>query len=196
MRYLVSLGVIEPLVEMLESEDARMLLVVMDAVSAILAVGKKLMANAPGSTECDFAMLFDEAGLPSRLEELQNHAQDDVYTRAMGIIEAYYNEEDVADDSVGAAQQAASQGAMFSFGAAGVAPHFGFGAAPSSGQVHTPSGGIVGHSHGVGGGVAPVQLFASPTTGSGFNASGGFFAAAPAPALPPSMFSFDSVSFV
>ena len=177
---------------MLDSEDARMLLVVMDAVSAILAVGKKLMAA--GSSDCDFAMLFDEAGLPARLDELQNHTQDDVYTRAMGIIEAYFSDEEEGEETI-----EPQQGATFSFGAvsSNAGGPFGVGAAPfaTTMQQSTPSSGF-GGNHGVGGGVAPVQLFASPSAGSSSLPGGRYSAAVPPPALPPTMFSFDAVSFV
>lgn len=174
-----------------------MLLVVMDAVSAILAVGKKLTA-AGASGDCDFALMFDEAGLPARLEELHNHAQDDVYTRAMGIIETYFSED--AGDDAATHEQSAPQGVSFSFGGTS-APFAGFGAVPGgfgtapaalpAAQVAAFGMGYGGGTHGVGAGVAPVQLFASPASGSG--GPGGSM---PPPALPPSMFSFDAVSFV
>lgn len=180
-----------------------MLLVVMDAVSAILAVGKRLMSAGAG-TDCDFSLLFDEAGLPARLEELQNHSQDDVYNRAVGIIGTYYGEEEGADAPE---IQLSQGGATFSFGAApagGAAPFAGFGAAPAAAPMAhhaTPSGATGGYSHGIGAGVAPVQLFTSPSSAAGgFGAASagmpGFYAAAPPPALPPSVFSFDAVSFV
>jgi hypothetical protein len=182
VRALVSHGVVEPLVDMLESEDARMLLVVMDAIAAILAVGKKL--SSAGSPN-DFEELFDEVGLPGRLEELQSHPQEDVYARAVAIVESYYNNCAADEDE----------------SCAPVQPALGFGGPTAFSFTGQPPGAQTAHfsSHGIGGGVAPVQLFASPTVqlqsaGGGLANSHLLSSALSAPTQP--VFAFDSVTFV
>ena len=137
VRQLVSAGAVEALTDTLTSADARMLCVVLDAVSAILSVGKRLADSGAGPTYA-FAETFEEGGLLGHLEALQDHENEDVYAKCVEIIERFYGVEE--DDRAGGENvmaPAASAAGGFSFG---------LGAAPTS-----PAGGL-----------APTQLFASP----------------------------------
>ena len=96
---LVAGGVVEPLVDVLASDDERMLTVVLDAVAAILAIEARFKADGnPAAAMCRFAENFEEHGLIVRLEELQSHASTDVYDKAYAILTSYYAD-DGADEA-------------------------------------------------------------------------------------------------
>lgn len=160
---LVSAGVIDALVDSLASNDARMLCVVLDAVGSLLNVGRKLAKAGTGS---GFADAFEEAGLLTHLEDLQEHAAEDVYVKCVGLIEEYYGVEDGEEGGAGADENgpanapSASANGGFSFGLGG-----------------TSSAGL-----------APTQLFASPSPAGSAGigcAPLGVFGVAPAPSAPP-----------
>jgi len=95
---IMAAGATEPLVEMLEKDDVRMLCVVLDAVAAILAVEKKFNDEGnPAAAMCRFAEAFEEVSLVVRLEELQEHASDEVYNKARRIVDAHYTDGSAAD---------------------------------------------------------------------------------------------------
>jgi len=87
---LLQMGAVEPLVDVLAgSRDPRMLGVVLDAVEGMLA------SEARGPASRAVADAFEELGLLGALETVQETAADDVYAKAVKIIETYYG---TADD--------------------------------------------------------------------------------------------------
>ena len=106
---LMEMGVCEPLVDILgATRDPRMLGVVLDAVDGMLA--SAVRHAGAGADARAVADTFEEHGLLNALEMAQETATDDVYAKAVRIIETYYGtvaETDPADD------------AAFAFGAAG-----------------------------------------------------------------------------
>jgi importin subunit alpha-1 len=102
---LVAAGVVEPLVGVLAAApDERILTVVLDAIAAILAVEARLKAEEnPAAAMCRFAEKFEEHGLISRLEELQNHASTDVYEKSYRLLTAHYGDDDAGDGAEPAA---------------------------------------------------------------------------------------------
>lgn len=175
---LVSAGVIDALVEALGSQDARMLCVVLDAVGALLAVGKKLPSAGGSSSSSGLADAFEEAGLLQHLESLQDHEAEDVYRKCVRLIEEHYG----ADEEGGGGDENGP--------AAGTAPGTTAGGAFSFGLAGAPAAGL-----------APTQLFASPSPaassggGSACGPLGGFAAGAagvpPAPTAPPAVGGFN-----
>ena len=86
---LLEMGVTEPLVDILGlTRDPRMLGVVLDAVDGMLA------CEARGGSGRTVADAFEENGLLNSLESVQETASDDVYEKAVKIIETYYGTED------------------------------------------------------------------------------------------------------
>lgn len=189
VRQLVACGAVDALVEALASSDARMLCVVLDAVAAILAVGKRLVDAGHGAAFA-FADAFEEAGLLGPLESLQEHEHEDVYSKCIAIIEAYYG----VDEGGEGAGAGGAENAMAPAPTASGAFSFGFSGAPSA-------------SGGAAGGLAPTQLFASPGashTAAGVSGggapclpSGGFGAPAPTTvaATGGGGFNFGAISF-
>lgn len=129
---LVAGGVVEPLVAVLATDDARMITVVLDAVAAILAVETRFKAAGnPAAALCRFAEQFEAHGAVGRLEELQEHASTEVYDKAYAILAKHYAEDGEGGEGEGA-QQPGGVGAGAAENAAAVVAQAGgklFGAA-------------------------------------------------------------------
>eukprot|EP01037_Dinobryon_pediforme_P016663 gene16663-16843_t len=106
--HLVELGVVGPLCELLDVGEGRVLLIAMEALECVL----KSMGSIPGS---NITTLIDEAGGVDKLENLQEHENQEVYERAVRIIEKYFGTEDENESENLAPAVSASQN-VFSFG--------------------------------------------------------------------------------
>jgi len=130
---MVAAGAIDPLSAMLKSDDARILVVALDAVGAVLDVSKKLdAANSRLILDA-----FEEAGAVDELEHLQNFSDTDVYEKAINLIEKHFPSEEEggdADDELaenfhGSGTLSAAAASLGGFGSAGApcaAPTAGF----------------------------------------------------------------------
>ena len=96
IKYMVETGAMKPLCDLLEVQDARMITVALDAIENVLKVGQA-EADRAGSDENPYAVSLEEADGLDKLEELQSHANNDLYEKAMGILEAYFGEEEEED---------------------------------------------------------------------------------------------------
>lgn len=106
LRYCIEQGCIPPLCNMLSVKDARIVGVVLDALTNILKAG----AMPDGSNPC--VEWIDEAGGVDQIEALQSHENDDIYKKSLEIIESYFQEEEEEDHSL--APETA--GSNFAFG--------------------------------------------------------------------------------
>ena len=87
--YVLQQGALNPLCQALTVEDPQVLVVVLDALSNIL----KLAAT----NENDLISLtsqIEECGGLDKIEELQNHRNEEIYKLAFDIIDKYFTEED------------------------------------------------------------------------------------------------------
>eukprot|EP01105_Mastigella_eilhardi_P026315 TRINITY_DN7522_c0_g1_i1.p1 TRINITY_DN7522_c0_g1~~TRINITY_DN7522_c0_g1_i1.p1 ORF type:complete len:561 (-),score=197.03 TRINITY_DN7522_c0_g1_i1:55-1737(-) len=129
VRYIVSQGVLPPLVDILRCNDAKMVLVVLEALENVLKVGD-MLAQTGGANP--FAELVREAQGVDMLQKLQDHENESIYTKAVRILEDFYdakNEDDDDDEEVDEddaeedqAVDAAQQPIAFSFGAPQATP--------------------------------------------------------------------------
>jgi importin subunit alpha-1 len=101
----VEAGAIDAVCSVLNVNDTRMLLVALDAIDSILKLGMKLGK--------DYHSFVDECDGLAMIETLQEHESDDVYTKAVYIIETFFGAEDEADDENLAPS---ANGNTFSFG--------------------------------------------------------------------------------
>jgi importin subunit alpha-1 len=113
LRTLMSLGIVEPLSDMLspKASDVRVLSVVLDTISALLGIGAKL---APRGTSASVVDRFEAAGLLDSLERLQELNNDDIYDKCVDIIDKYFgaeSNEDAAPGNSGATAAPAPFGA-------------------------------------------------------------------------------------
>jgi importin subunit alpha-1 len=101
----VEVGAIESLCSILNVNDSKMLLVALDAIESILKVG--------ASNNKDYNSFVDECDGLMAIEELQQAESEEVYEKAVHIIETYFGVEDEMEDENLAP---VNNGNMFSFG--------------------------------------------------------------------------------
>lgn len=89
---LVELGAIEAICGVLDIADTRMLLVVLDAIEGILKVGR--------DASRDYIGFVDECGGLDKIETLQEHQNNDVYQKAICIIETYFGTDEMEDENI------------------------------------------------------------------------------------------------
>jgi len=93
--YLLQSGAIPGVCRMLKAADPRILSLVLDTIRLLLETATKI-----GETEAA-TMLVEECGGLDEIEILQNHTNEEVYQKALQLVETYFSEE--ADDSNGLA---------------------------------------------------------------------------------------------
>lgn len=92
--HLVRAGVLEPFVNLLYQPDVKLLVVVMDGISNILKC-----AETVGELET-VARMLEEVGGVDLLEQAQVHESEDVYKKAVDIVERFLSaEEEATEDS-------------------------------------------------------------------------------------------------
>lgn len=105
VRTLVQQDGFAALVDALENvQDSKILLVALEAIEVVLKLGNGLGLN--------YANMFDELNGIDKLEELQEHPSEDVYQKAVDIMEQYFGVEDEEDENIAPAHE----DGMFSFG--------------------------------------------------------------------------------
>jgi len=174
-------GLAETLMEVLQTDDARFLEILLDGVAVILRTERKLKDSGnPAAACCNFAAEFEEYGIIVRLQELQDHESTAVYEKALALGETYYAAD--GGDAAAAEVENASAPALVSQPGGGKA--FAFGGAVAN-PFLTGGAGMPGF-----GGKA-----ATPAAAFGGAAANPFaaFTAAPAPATTTS---FASIAFV
>lgn len=139
IKYLVENGCITPLCNLLTVHDARIVSVALEGLENILRVGQK-DKDSSGAEYNDYAQQIEAVGGLDKMEALQQHSNQDVYEKAVRILEQFFiieGEEDI--DGVGpenmgnqfAFGQATAPDGGFNFGDGG---NGGFGTAPGQGQ--------------------------------------------------------------
>lgn len=93
IRYLVGKGVIRPLVNMLTSEEPKILQVTLDGIENILAVGENDAAHSDDNVN-QFAIQFEDANGLEMLWDLQSHMDTNVYLKAKNIVQKFFSDDD------------------------------------------------------------------------------------------------------
>ncbi|KAK3027742.1 hypothetical protein RJ639_042482 [Escallonia herrerae] len=94
IKYLVNQGCIKPLCDLLVCPDPRIVTVCLEGLENILKVGEaeKNMGNS-GDVNY-FAQLVDDAEGLEKIENLQSHDNNEIYEKAVKILETYWQEEE------------------------------------------------------------------------------------------------------
>ena len=121
IRFLVSQQCIRPLCDLLTVQDNRIINVALEGIENILKLGEEDKEKS-GAELNDFSRLVEEAEGMDKLETLQSHANDEIYGRAVKILETYFG---LDDEEVEGAIQPEVTEAGYQFGA-GAAPAGGF----------------------------------------------------------------------
>lgn len=88
---LVEKGLIKALGGVLQINDVRMLAVTLEGLENTLACGQKHYLNEDG--ENIFTIILEQQGCLDDLENLQTHANHNIYTQALKIIDKYFSSE-------------------------------------------------------------------------------------------------------
>lgn len=114
----MSEGCIKPLCDLLVCPDPRIVTVCLEGLENILKVGEHdKAAGATGDINV-FAQMIDEAEGLEKIENLQSHDNNEIYEKAVKLLEAYWMEEE--DEAMATAGEAAP--AVFDFGQGGNPP--------------------------------------------------------------------------
>lgn len=103
IRYMVSVGVIGPLCELLQIFDPKIITVALEALTNILELGEedKLTSNSPRNLYAD---MVQENGGVALIEKLQTHNNNDVYHNAIMILETFFDLEGTDEGGIGTQQ--------------------------------------------------------------------------------------------
>lgn len=113
---LVHLGVLTPFCTLLDAKDWKTVLVVLDGLTNILNAAQKM-----NDVE-RIAIKIEEVGGLDKLEALQHHANEQVYQKAMAMIETYFSDGDSEDANIAPT----TTDGQLDFKASGVNPQGGF----------------------------------------------------------------------
>ncbi len=105
IHYLVELGAIDALCSVLDVADARITMVVLDAIEKILKVGMNCGR--------DYVGFVDECDGLDKIEGLQEHQNTEIYEKVVSIIETYFGVEENEDENL----LPVIEGDSFAFGA-------------------------------------------------------------------------------
>uniref|UniRef100_A0AAY5EJM7 Importin subunit alpha n=1 Tax=Electrophorus electricus TaxID=8005 RepID=A0AAY5EJM7_ELEEL len=114
--YLIQQQVIPPFCNLLTVKDAQVVQVVLDGLSNILK-----MADDEAET---IANLIEECGGLEKIEQLQNHENEDIYKLAYEIIDQFFSSDDIDEDSTLVPE--AIQGGTYGFNSSANVPAEGF----------------------------------------------------------------------
>eukprot|EP01083_Nonionella_stella_P098481 276983_1 len=113
IRTLVRQGVIAPLVDLFSCQDAKTIMVALEGIENILNVGQQ-DAEQTGMDNV-FADFVEEADGVTKLEEIQLHANPEIYKKAVDILTKFFNAEEEGDSTQ--FTPAVNASGEFSFGA-------------------------------------------------------------------------------
>jgi HEAT repeat protein len=178
IKYLVQMGCLRPLCNMLVVAGAKIITVALEALENILKVGHEEVRQGL-TEENEFLSQIEAEGL-SKIKFLQQHENSDICDKAVKIIETYFSQEEDDEDEV--AVPLAEQGGMYNFAQqGGAAP---FGAAPPAAPQFTFQN-YSGFSFGSVAASLPFHAAPAPAAGGfsfGGSAAASLPSAAPAPA--------------
>eukprot|EP00940_MAST-03C_sp_MAST-3C-sp2_P000608 g608.t1 len=110
IKYLVRQNCIPPLCELLEVADVKIITVALEGLENILKVGELDAKSHDGVNQ--HGRFVQEAGGLEKIENLQRHTDNDIYEKAIKILEMYFDVEDDEDED----DAPANMGSTFGFG--------------------------------------------------------------------------------
>lgn len=127
IRFLVQQGCIRPLCDLLTVSDPKIVTIALEGLENILKVGDEDSKDTLTGGSNPMAVFISEADGLNKIEELQQHSNNDIYERCIKILETYFgveDEEEMAEIAptmqgdqfgFGMDQQAAPPGGAFDF---------------------------------------------------------------------------------
>ncbi|KAL7082169.1 hypothetical protein ACP275_14G082600 [Erythranthe tilingii] len=115
IRFLVSQGCIKPLCDLLISPDPRIVTVCLEGLENILKVGEADKENGLNGGINIYAQMIDDCEGLDKIETLQSHDNNEIYEKAVKILEKYWAEED-EDQNIADAGVDGNNNQGFNFG--------------------------------------------------------------------------------
>jgi importin subunit alpha-1 len=104
IKYLVNQGCIKPLCDLLTCQDARIVTVSLEGLENILKVGEAEKDLVAGGINL-YARYIDEAEGLEKIENLQTHDNNEIYEKAVKILETYWLEDDEEQTVISSGEQ-------------------------------------------------------------------------------------------
>jgi len=97
VNFLVDNRILQPMVELLDSRDTKVISISLECIENVLHTGE-VQANKSNGVN-PFCEKFEEVEGIDKLEALQEHSNEDIYQKAVNLLEKYFNaEEDGAEN--------------------------------------------------------------------------------------------------
>ncbi|CAL9213457.1 unnamed protein product [Arabidopsis halleri] len=127
IKFLVSQGCIKPLCDLLSCPDPRIVTVTLEGLENILKVGEAEQNLGKTGNDNLYAQMIEEVEGVEKIENLQSHDNNEIYEKAVKILESYWAEEEEEDEIGGVDAPETFQASGFQFGnQSGNAPTGGF----------------------------------------------------------------------
>lgn len=114
LKFLVTQGCVRPLCDLLTVNDTKIVSIALEGLENILKVGEA-EAKETGSHNLMATFVAEAEGL-NKIEELQQHENNDIYDKSVKILETYFGVED-EEEMAGLAPEVSEGGAQFDFNA-------------------------------------------------------------------------------
>lgn len=115
LKFLVTQGCIRPLCDLLTVNDAKIVSIALEGLENILKVGEA-ESKETGTHNLMATFVAEAEGL-TKIEELQQHENNEIYEKCIKILETYFGVED-EEEMAGLAPEVAEGGTQFNFNAA------------------------------------------------------------------------------
>eukprot|EP01026_Neomeris_dumetosa_P054858 TRINITY_DN4950_c0_g1_i1.p1 TRINITY_DN4950_c0_g1~~TRINITY_DN4950_c0_g1_i1.p1 ORF type:complete len:542 (-),score=87.07 TRINITY_DN4950_c0_g1_i1:478-2103(-) len=90
IEYLVNQGCVKPLCDLLQCHESRIITVALEGLKNILEVGEARKMQGGPEAQNPFVKVVEDANGISKIEDLQNHESEDVYQKAVGILDSFF----------------------------------------------------------------------------------------------------------
>ena len=85
-------GVMEAFISMLDSDDSKTVAVILEALNNILTTGAQFVEKLGKNIFLDY---LDAKGGTQKIEKLQEHPNDEVYSKALKLLENFFEVDDI-----------------------------------------------------------------------------------------------------
>mmetsp|Transcript_3642 Transcript_3642/g.8635 ORF Transcript_3642/g.8635 Transcript_3642/m.8635 type:complete len:567 (-) Transcript_3642:324-2024(-) len=114
IRYLVQQGVIHPLCDLFRAPDPKIIMVALEGIENILRVGVKDMPKYDNTNR--YAEFVEECGGLDLIEDLQRHENEEIYNKAVNILQIYFDTQEDDEEDHNLAPAVSAEGSQFAFG--------------------------------------------------------------------------------
>mmetsp|Transcript_16451 Transcript_16451/g.33332 ORF Transcript_16451/g.33332 Transcript_16451/m.33332 type:complete len:548 (+) Transcript_16451:75-1718(+) len=114
IRYLVQQAVVNPLCQLFKAPDPKIIMVALEGIENILRVGVVDLPKYNGINK--YAEFVEECGGLDLIEELQRHDNEEIYNKAVNILQIYFDTQEEGEDDPDLAPTVSSNQQQFSFG--------------------------------------------------------------------------------